>query len=162
MRILWSLLVLVFACLSAWGQSDVPILDFEALAPRLERQSDTVYVINFWATWCKPCVEELPYFEQAQRDYKHAPVKILLVSLDFKHQLKSKLIPFLANHQVESEVVLLYAPDANAWIDRVDPQWTGALPATLIYRGDHRYFHGETFTDYSQLSNTIDSFIQRN
>ena len=61
--------------------------DFEDFAPLLELNNDTVYVINFWATWCGPCVEEMPYFEQLHARMAEKPVKVLLVSMDFKKDL---------------------------------------------------------------------------
>ena len=73
----------------------IPVYEnFEDLEPLFNRQTDTTYVINFWATWCKPCVEELPYFEQLFAEHKEEKLKVLLVSLDFPRQLESKLVPF--------------------------------------------------------------------
>ena len=72
----------------------VPIVDYNGLDPLLHKDNDTTYVVNFWATWCKPCVAELPYFEQLTETYKGQKVKVLLVSLDFSKQIESKLLTF--------------------------------------------------------------------
>jgi thiol-disulfide isomerase/thioredoxin len=45
--------------------------------------TDTIYVVNFWATWCKPCVEELPIFDSLNLEVKGQAIKVLLVNLDF-------------------------------------------------------------------------------
>ncbi|MFT5167540.1 MAG: thiol-disulfide isomerase/thioredoxin, partial [Saprospiraceae bacterium] len=72
-------------------QAPVIYDNFEALVPLFEKQNDTTYVINFWATWCKPCVAELPYFEELHNRYKGKKVKVLLISLDFPNQIEKKL-----------------------------------------------------------------------
>ncbi len=137
------------------------ILNFEEFQPRLEGHSDTTYVINFWATWCKPCVKELPHFERAYQEYQGQPVHFLLVSLDFSHQIESKLIPFLQKHALSPEVVVLDAPNPNAWIDLVHKDWSGSLPGTLVYQGSSRRFYERELEDYSELQEIIQSFIKK-
>lgn len=124
----------------------VPTLTFEAFEPLLAKQNDTVYVINFWATWCAPCVKELPDFERLNQKYNKQKFKMILVSLDFSRQKETRLIPFVQQHKLKAEVLHLNAPDANAWISKVNPEWSGAIPATLIYRGDKRIFHEGSYT----------------
>lgn len=137
----------------------VPILNFEGVKPYLEKDNDTIYVVNFWATWCKPCIEELPFLEQLQQDQKNQPVQVLLVSLDFANQIQSKLIPFINDHSLQSKVIVLDDPDANAWIDQVDERWTGAIPATLVYKREKRLFFNEGFEDYESIRSAIDKFF---
>lgn len=136
----------------------VPVSDFAAFEPLLHATGDTVYVINFWATWCAPCVKELPYFEEARKSFRGKPVRFILVSLDFRKQIESRLLPFLKKNDIGSEVLVLHDPDADAWIDRVDPSWEGALPATLVYRGTRRTFHEDTFTR-DELFTLVQSFL---
>jgi len=137
---------------------DPPILDFSGLRPYLEKNTDTIYVVNFWATWCKPCVEELPYIEQLHDDTFASPVKVLLVSLDFRNQIENKLIPFIKERNIKSEIVVLDDPDANAWIDQVDSRWSGALPATIIYYKNEKLFFPEGFENYQSIKDIISSF----
>ena len=81
---------------------EVQVLErFEQLEPYLRRSSDTLYVVNFWATWCKPCVAELPHFEELYEKYKDQKVKVLLVSLDFKNQVASRLAPFMRERNLQ-------------------------------------------------------------
>ena len=84
---------------------EIPIYgSFDDLEPLFNKQTDTTYVINFWATWCKPCIEELPYFEKLHKDFGSEKLKVILVSLDFPKDFKTKLIPFVEEHQLRSDV----------------------------------------------------------
>lgn len=118
-----------------------PAMNFSEFEPYLHKQNDTTYVINFWATWCRPCVKELPYFEQINAKYKEQKVKVILVSLDFADESETKLIPFIKRKELKSEIIILDDPDANSWINKVDEKWSGAIPATIIYKGNQRIFH---------------------
>ena len=152
---------MVFLSLLFLGRSqtgEIPVFNCTALNETLNLESDTTYVLNFWATWCKPCVEELPFFEEANIAYKDRAVRILLVSLDFVTQIDEKLVPFLKDHTINSHVVLLDDPDANTWIDLVHPDWTGALPATILYRHKDRQFKEGSFDSTADLFAYIDSF----
>ncbi|MEZ5058889.1 MAG: TlpA disulfide reductase family protein [Saprospiraceae bacterium] len=140
---------------------DIPVYQqFDDMQYVLEYNNDTTYIINFWATWCKPCVEELPYFEKAYRAYENKPVKFIMVSLDFKKQLESKLVPFLnARPDMPSTIVLL-DQDGNTWIPKVADEWDGAIPVTLFYNGNKRKFIGHSFESYDEISTIIDSFLR--
>ena len=104
----------------------------------LNSQSDTVQVVNLWATWCKPCVHEIPGFLRVAEAFKGKPVKFLFVSLDFKQDLKRKLVPFINKQQITQPVALLDEPDYNSWIPKLEPGWGGSIPATLIFNNHTR------------------------
>ena len=112
----------------------------------LNSRDDTLRIVNFWATWCKPCVEELPHFVELQDKYRSHPVKVILISLDFPKQLNSRLLPFLEENNVNVQVYLLDEPNPNAWIPRVHPDWTGSIPATLIWKKNERKFVEKSFS----------------
>ena len=112
---------------------------------RVKSSNDTFYVVNFWATWCIPCVQELPYFEQLLKKYKSEKMKVILVSLDFRKQVAKSLIPFMQKKNLQSQVVLLDDKNANTWINLVDSSWSGALPATLILNKKQRLFFEKSF-----------------
>ena len=112
---------------------NVAVIKFPELQKRLARPTDTSYVVNFWATWCGPCVKELPNFEQLRAANTGKKVKVLLVSLDYASQLDKKVKPFVKQRGLKSEVLLLNEPDPNEWIDKVDANWSGALPFTVIF-----------------------------
>ncbi len=116
-------------------------MKFDHLEALFHQDNDTTYIINFWATWCMPCVKELPHFEELNEKYSQEKVRMILVSLDFADQLNSRLAPFVEKKGIDSEVILLDDPDANSWIPKVDRNWSGALPATYIYKKEKVKFH---------------------
>jgi len=131
--------------------------EYEGLKHFLNQKNDTTYVVNFWATWCVPCIEELPNFEKINANYKENKIKVLLVSLDMPKMIESKLLPFITKRQLKSEVILMRDPDQNTWLPKVDSTWSGALPATLIYNKDMRKFYEKSFT-YDELEKEVSNF----
>lgn len=154
--LIFSLLVLS-STEKLFGQ-EISVVDFTELEPLLHKKNDTIYLINFWATWCVPCIKELPVIEKLAEKYHSEKFKILLVSLDMPKQLNSRLIPFIQKHQIKSKVVLLNDPDFNRWIDKVDPDWSGAIPASLIYSATHRSFYEQSF-EFQELENIVKPLI---
>jgi len=138
---------------------NVPVVGFAEFEKRLVSNSDTVFVINFWATWCAPCRKELPEFEKIFRSHTDDKVKVLLVSLDFPAQAEKSLKSYLTTNSITAPVVLLNEPDANSWIDKVHPSWSGALPATLIFKRDRKIFFEKQLT-YDDINNSISSLNQ--
>jgi thiol-disulfide isomerase/thioredoxin len=132
---------------------------FDDIDPIFRRENDSLYIINFWATWCKPCVEELPYFEQLQEELAGQKAQIILVSLDFAKDLESKLIPFLEKWKLRSDVAVLLDGDYNSWIDRVDESWGGAIPATVIYNAREWNFMPDQFPNYEDLSAKVKKLL---
>ncbi len=133
---------------------DIQIYDFDEFSHWLERESDSIYIVNFWATWCAPCVKEIPDFEKLYAKYKTNKVKLLFVSLDFPNQLESRVIPFIDRMDMQAQVVMLDDTRANRWIPLVDEDWTGAIPATLIYNRDFREFYAREIT-FNELEEII-------
>lgn len=146
---------------SLWGQTPAYTVydSFPQLEARLRQSSSATLVVNFWATWCKPCVEELPQFEQLHQNYASANVKVLLVSLDFKTQLEQRLIPFLRDNKLSPEVIVLADQDADTWIPRVQSAWDGAIPITLVIKGGRSAFHRDQFKDYNELEAFVRPFL---
>ena len=143
------ILLLIPMLLVAGGRGDgknIPVVDFNQLQPLLEKENDTLYVVNFWATWCAPCIKEIPHFEEIGEKYRDSGVKVIMVSLDMPNQLESKLVPFIKEHEMRNEVILLDDPRFNDWIPLVDKGWSGAIPATLIYGKGFREFHAGELT----------------
>ncbi len=138
----------------------VPVYDFASISPLFDEQGDTLFIFNFWATWCKPCVKELPYFERAAKHFYGEPVKITLVSLDFSENIEEVLIPFMLANGLKLEVVNLDDPDANAWIPKVSSEWDGAIPATLFMRKGEKTFFAHAFT-YEELIDEIEKQLKR-
>jgi len=121
----------------------------------LQKDDSTIYIVNFWATWCQPCIKELPYFEEAGKKFAGKKVKVLLVSLDFMSE-KERVIKFAEVKKLESEVYQLNAGNPNNWIDKVDNSWSGAIPATAMYQNGEKIFFREG--DFTKQE--LDSLIQ--
>ena len=142
------------------GQTvELDIYNYSGLEPFLNKTDGKTYVVNFWATWCAPCIKELPHFEKLNDIYSNQDVEVLLVSLDFPKQYDSKLKPFIKEHKLKSKVVALNDVDANSWIPKVSEDWSGAIPATLIYNNNKRQFYEQSF-DYEQLETQIQQFLK--
>jgi len=105
--------------------------------------------------WCKPCVEELPYFETIRKDYSDKKVKVILVSLDFGKNVDDRLNRFIERKKIKADVLILDDPDANSWINKIDENWDGALPATVIYKKDQKDVFTRQVT-YEELAESID------
>lgn len=135
----------------------IPVYNFNSLESFLTTKSDTVFIINFWATWCMPCVEELPNFLKADSVFGKSKVEVILVSLDFKSKIESQLVPFLKKNNVKTKVVVLSDMNSNEWIPRVDAEWSGSIPATIIFNKNKRKFYEKQFT-YNELQTAIKRF----
>jgi thiol-disulfide isomerase/thioredoxin len=138
---------------------DLEIYDYEGFKPFLNKQDDKVHVVNFWATWCAPCIKELPSFEKLHSDYKNKNVEVLLVSLDFPRHYEKKLKPFISKHKLQSKVIALDDVDQNKWISAIHEGWSGAIPATIIFTKDKRQFYERSFT-YEELEKEVKQFLK--
>lgn len=127
--------------------------NYVTLQKEVLNDKSATYVVNFWATWCAPCVKELPHFEKLNSENKK--VKVVLVSLDFKNQYETKLLPFLKNKKIKSEVVLLTDRDYNAWLPTVDKDWSGSIPATLIIKNGKKVFAEKIFSSDEELNDFV-------
>lgn len=146
---------LLLACLiglfhaSAVAQRDIQILRFDQIEARLQDPNDSrLKVVNFWATWCKPCVKELPYFEKLRAEFATQGVDVILVSVDFPEDFETRVRNFARERGLESEVLCVNETNANGFIDRINPSWSGAIPATLIVAPGGKYvdFRAAEFT----------------
>ncbi len=138
--------------------NDIPSLTYEELKPWLNKQDDKTYVVNFWATWCGPCIKELPYFENINKNYKDQNVEVILVSLDFPQMKESRLIPYVKNKNIQSKVLHFDDPNEQFWINDIDQSWSGAIPATLIYNKNQRKFYEQSFTQ-NELENEVKTIL---
>ena len=133
----------------------VKTIDLKQLKAVSMQNNDTLYVVNFWATWCKPCVAEMPYFELADASFRSQKVKVIFVSLNSARE-KPVVEKFANDKEVKPDVMLLNAGNPNLWIDSIDNTWSGSIPATAMYKkGKKVYFREGEFTQ-----NELDSIIQ--
>ncbi|MUU78716.1 TlpA family protein disulfide reductase [Winogradskyella endarachnes] len=137
----------------------IEVYDFNSLEPRLYTDSNKTYLVNFWAMWCAPCVKELPYIEALAKKYPE--VEVLLVSMDFPEDIDVKLKPFLRDEKITSEVVILDDPDSNTWIDKIDSNWSGAIPFTIIYNKEKRLFYERSFENLEDLETELNRTFKK-
>ncbi len=129
---------------SSLSAQKAELIKLKGLQGIIQGQSDQVLVINFWATWCAPCIKELPFFENLNQNKQ---AKVLLVSMDYDLDPNTdKVDRFVARKKLQSKVLILTESDPNSWIDKIDKHWSGALPATLIINsktGKREFVQGE-------------------
>jgi thiol-disulfide isomerase/thioredoxin len=151
-----KLCILFFVAFAITGRAqNVPIIKWDAVEKIIQSSKEEILVFNFWATWCAPCVKELPYFESLNE--KASPeTRVILINLDFADKVE-RVKSFVNRKSMKSEIFLLDEIDYNSWIDKVDPSWQGAIPATLIInsRTGHRKFLAKELEE-GQLEKLID------
>ncbi len=132
-----GLAILLFV-LSATAHSQeirkLKITDLE----KIIAESRTPLMVNFWATWCMPCIEEIPYFQTTIEKYKKDSVQLLLVSLDMKEDYE-KLRSFATKRKFTAPIVWLNESNADYFCPKVDGKWSGAIPATLFINNKTGY-----------------------
>lgn len=139
----------------------VAVYDIYADAEKaILKDESTIYIVNFWATWCAPCVKELPSFEKLHLENKN--VKVILVSLDSKKDLNSKLLPFINRKKITAEVVQLTDKDYNSWLPKVDNDWSGSIPATWLVQGNRKLFVEKEFGSFTELNDYVNTFVNLN
>ncbi|MDO4728312.1 MAG: TlpA disulfide reductase family protein [Bacteroidota bacterium] len=132
-------------------------IDIDNLLKMLNTTDEAVYIVNFWATWCGPCVEELPFFEAIRTTYKHKNVHVILVSLDAPKTIESRLIPFVESNKIQSTVLALDVK-GNGWISKVYEEWSGSIPFTIIFSKDKKAYYERSFNS-NELKQELQKFL---
>ena len=96
------------------------------------KESNGPLVINFWATFCKPCIEEMPYFESMAEKYRAKGIRLIFVSLDLQDDYPKKVNEFVKKRKIKSPVIWLDETNADYFIPKIDEKWSGSIPATLF------------------------------
>jgi len=158
MRIKIFTVILLFILLSwskAMTQEVVTLNKISDLDAIRNANAGKVLLVNLWASWCKPCVEEFPHLVKLYNDYKVENFELILISLDFKEEIDSKVIPFLKKNNIDFPTYYIDAKNnVEDIINYFDKKWEGAIPATFIYDrnnkmvetviGGHNYSFFET------------------
>jgi thiol-disulfide isomerase/thioredoxin len=113
------------------------------------KNSDHPLVVNCWATWCAPCIEEIPYFMETVKKYSDQKVELLLVSLDFQTSYPAKIQELIKRKKFEATFFWLNETNADYFCPKIDPKWDGTLPSTLFVNNKtaYRQFFGRPMTD---------------
>jgi thiol-disulfide isomerase/thioredoxin len=158
-RILFILLFTFSFYNNVKAQDLITFKTYDELNTYIKENNSKPLVVNFWATWCAPCVKELPYFEKLNQENQN--VKVILVSLDFEKQVESKLIPFLKKKKIASTSIYLADKDYNSWLPKVDKNWSGSIPATVIFNQDKKIFVEQDFSNYEELNTFVNQSITK-
>ena len=150
-----------FICLGFWLfcslevlAQKLEVLDLKAYHDLVLKPSDTLYVVNFWATWCSPCVKELPDFLEAKKELGNEKLSFVFISLNSLKELE-KTEQFALSKGLPFPSYLLQAGNPNVWIDAIEKEWSGSIPFTLIYKHGKRLFYKEGELGKSELMTTI-------
>jgi thiol-disulfide isomerase/thioredoxin len=128
-----NLATIIMICLVVEAAAQkAEVVRLSELQQIMEAKSEKIQVINFWATWCAPCIKELPLFEKLNAEAR-PNVKVILVSMDMDLDPNpEKVYKFISRKNIRSEVLLLNEQNANSWINKIEKNWSGALPATIV------------------------------
>jgi thiol-disulfide isomerase/thioredoxin len=152
-NILFFLLATTIFEVNAQKVQQIKLVQLEQI---IYAQKAPVVVVNFWATWCKPCVEELPHFEKIAKE--NPAVKVLLVNLDPLTNTTAKVRPFLKSRRITAQVYILDEGKPAQWISRIHSDWSGAIPATLFIANKQKQLIEQELTK-EQLEDKIRSLL---
>lgn len=131
------------------GAQDIKKIKVTDLAKTIA-ETKTPLIVNFWATFCVPCLEEIPYFQEATEKYKNDGLQLLLVSLDLEETYPDKLKAFVTKRSFTAPVQWLDEYNADYFIPKIDSAWSGAIPASLFINpktGFRRFFEEQVSKD---------------
>jgi len=142
----------------AMPQEIAVVTDYTEVFSKFTAEDDKLYVVNFWATWCKPCVEELPHFMEVNKEMQNDEnFEMILVSLDKASDFETKMKPFIEQNNITTDVYLLSDNKRmNEWITALNPHWSGGIPATFIYKNGKQLAFKEGQLSKNELKNIID------
>ncbi|MBE7169897.1 MAG: TlpA family protein disulfide reductase [Williamsia sp.] len=149
------MLLLVGSCM-AQQVNRVSIAELQSYIQKSEKP----LVVNFWATFCKPCVEEIPYFQQAISKQYKGEVELLLVSLDLPADYR-KISSFASQKNFSAPIAWLNETDADYFCPKIDPKWSGAIPCTLMInnkKGYRKFYDDQLST--TQLEKELKALVQ--
>lgn len=127
-----------FLLSSAAFSQTIKKVKIEDLATYIKK-SDHPLVVNFWATWCAPCVEELEYFTKDIKNFQQQKAELILVSLDFADAYPAKIASFIKKKNYEANFFWLNETNADHFCPQIDDKWSGSIPSTLFINNKTGY-----------------------
>ncbi len=133
------------------------VIDYSKYQEIVEQNKDKLLVVNFWATWCKPCVEELPHFMEVNQQFaKNSDYKMILISLDKSDLLSTAVSATIQKLKLKTDLYILSDNKRmNEWIPAIDNTWSGAIPATVFYKNGKQTAFVEGQLTKKELTETI-------
>ncbi|MEP7323410.1 MAG: TlpA disulfide reductase family protein [Saprospiraceae bacterium] len=151
------ILFILFMSADLNGQSNrsIVLLDLDKLKSMVEASTNNkeIQIINFWASWCIPCMEELPYFEKIKQQFPD--LKINLINLDFEKDVKTKVMKIIDHRYAGCDIYRLQGLSADDWMPVVNAEWSGSIPSTLIIKAGKKEFKEGKFKDFEELKNLL-------
>lgn len=151
---------MLLACGESGGDSRILPVTESNIDSLLNSKKDKIVLVNLWATWCPPCVEEFPAIVKISNDHS-SNVEVVFISLDQREDIFKTTRPFLKNNKVFFTTYYnSFGKDENL-ISYFDKDWDGAIPATFIYKNGkiEKKIYG--MTTYEEFDGEIKNLLKR-
>ena len=132
-------LIMFIGFVSFCNSQSIPKWKMNQVVKAFSKNNDTVYVVNFWATFCKPCIEEIPDFIRIVKKYEKQKVKLMLVSLDLPSFYPARIAAFAKKNNYTADIIWLNETNADIFCPMIDKKWSGAIPSTIIVNNKKGY-----------------------
>jgi len=150
MKIMMTLKVvslILFISIITYGQTyrttqenlDVSEITIDELNDIIKKREGKALLINIWATWCVPCKEEFPDLINFSKKYGEQ-IELIGISIDYPDEVESKIKPFLQRLRPNFINYVNVESDAEKFINNLNPDWSGAIPATFFYDSEGKQF----------------------
>jgi thiol-disulfide isomerase/thioredoxin len=139
----WSLAIALGLALPVMGATapkppakpDPQPIDGPGLKTEIQHNRGKVVLVNLWATWCSPCVEEFPSLVKLYNTYRERGLVVLAMAMD-EPRSQGQVAPFLTRQKAIFPAFIRKPGDVSAFIDAIDKDWGGQVPITYLYDRD--------------------------
>lgn len=133
----------------------IPSVKIDSILNRIKESTNKTVIVNFWATFCKPCLEEIPDFVKSAKT--NDSVLLILVSVDAKSSFPNTIVKTARKHDFLDQIIWwLNETDADYFCPKIDPSWSGSIPSTLILNNSTGY---RKFIEDKLNATDLNSFI---
>lgn len=158
------ILFFIFTLSTLYAQNELKVenINKEKLEDLIQNRNGKALFLNFWATWCPPCVEEYPEIVKLAGEYKNNNIEFIGVSIDYPDEVESKIEPFLKKQNVNFKNYVNGFSKDEELINLISSKWSGAIPLTLIYNQNGKmeaYMFGGR--NYGEFKEKIDEVLNK-